>query len=329
MSAFGRKFKGTDAIRVLMDGDTNHWLADLLRHWRSSGQDAEDAGLRLAVRNGTLNFYRRGQSIARVSFTCGELREKTHVKYVLPHPAGARTGYVSMGRDGVLRMPPGSPCPTELSYGGWDTIACWIAAVDGCPAKGRKGYAGPEKTAVDRLVTENDDVIDLEMGLPAWGFQETAPRMDLVALEPSPGGLAVVFWEAKLVGDGRIRCSGDIEVDAKPEVLKQLAVYRRFLAEPIHRALVVTAYREAARVLVDLARVARSLGNPVELGAAVHAIAEATVPLTVDAEPRLVVFNRRSENQGAWKHHFSRLVAAGVPTLVIEEGDPFHLRYPS
>ncbi len=39
--------------------------------------------LRLAIRNGYLNFYRRGQSVAKVGFDrAGNLQAKIHNKYV-------------------------------------------------------------------------------------------------------------------------------------------------------------------------------------------------------------------------------------------------------
>ena len=45
-------------------------------------------------------------------------------------------------------------------------------------------HRGPEKCAVEKAVAEMPTVIDLEMGLPAYGDQKTALRMDMVALEP-------------------------------------------------------------------------------------------------------------------------------------------------
>jgi hypothetical protein len=60
-------------------------------------------------------------------------------------------------------------------------------------------------------VSRNPDVIDLEMSLPAYSEapeERRAPRMDLVGIEPIGDRWRVVFWEAKLVGDGRARCLG-------------------------------------------------------------------------------------------------------------------------
>ncbi|MCP1973901.1 hypothetical protein [Bradyrhizobium elkanii] len=70
----------------------------------------------------------------------------------------------------------------------------WIRAVD-------EEYGGDEKGFIDDLlsVPENDGVIDLEMGLPAWSGNSVAVRMDLVAVERVSGPLTVFFGEVKLV----------------------------------------------------------------------------------------------------------------------------------
>ena len=130
-------------------------------------------------------------------------------------------------------------------------------------------YSGPEKRLVDDLlgISQNDGVIDLEMGLPAWREKDTAPRMDLVSIERANNKLTVFFGEVKRVTDGRLRCRATVKRDMKPEVLKQLSDYRKYLAEPEHAALVGKQYANAAclmkrlRAMADVVGPVRALGQ--------------------------------------------------------------------
>ena len=76
MTIFGRKFEIERLSDVVLN--ENRWLCDLLHHWHPSGdpigRDTDQEGkehLRLAIRNGYLNFYRAGQSVAKVGFDDG------------------------------------------------------------------------------------------------------------------------------------------------------------------------------------------------------------------------------------------------------------------
>jgi hypothetical protein len=67
MTLFGRRFDRVDVLENVLSRQS-HWWKDLLTLWRPSGQPTkEDYGLRLAIRDGYMNFYRRGQSVARVA----------------------------------------------------------------------------------------------------------------------------------------------------------------------------------------------------------------------------------------------------------------------
>jgi hypothetical protein len=76
LTIFGREFQ----IERLCDCvlKENGWLSDLLQLWHPSGdaigRDTDQEGkehLRLAIHNGSLNFYRAGQSMAKVDFDHG------------------------------------------------------------------------------------------------------------------------------------------------------------------------------------------------------------------------------------------------------------------
>jgi hypothetical protein len=83
---FKRCLTGWPAFENAASSIEPQWFKDLLPLWRPSGQCSGAAGLRIAIRNGYLNFYRLGQSIARVGCVSGELRADVHYKYVLREP---------------------------------------------------------------------------------------------------------------------------------------------------------------------------------------------------------------------------------------------------
>jgi hypothetical protein len=129
--------------------------------------------------------------------------------------------------------------------------------------------------------------IDLEMGLPAWEHGKTPARIDCVTLEPDAGGgpsARIVFWEAKLIGDGRLRSR------SRPEVADQFHAYRRYLQDDSHRAQVGDAYAEVCRLLCELHRMASRLGRIDPLDPAVLAAADTSYGLSIDPTPRLLIF---------------------------------------
>jgi hypothetical protein len=86
---FERCLKDWEAFKNAAINDEAHWFKNLLRLWRPSGQLSEEYGLRLAIRNNYLNFYRLGQFVASVACVRGKLVADVHYKYVL----GEQSGY--------------------------------------------------------------------------------------------------------------------------------------------------------------------------------------------------------------------------------------------
>src|SRR5688572_21749886 len=90
MTIFGRNFPVERLSGAVLE--QNGWFCDLLRHWQPAGDtvgkdwhapEEDPTQLRLAIRDGYLNFYRAGQSVARVGFDGGKkLQAKIHKKYV-------------------------------------------------------------------------------------------------------------------------------------------------------------------------------------------------------------------------------------------------------
>ena len=296
MSTFGRTF----AIEKITDQvlEENPWLKGMLRVWRpagdavrrdmtearkliSSGQTLEeDPGrLRLAIRNGYLNLYRGGQSVAKVGF--GSIQAHIHSKYVHGE-TGSSQAYVTLTSAGL----PDRVTRKLRDYGGRAELECWVANAN--------KHVGKEKRFVDEIVARNHDTIDLEMALPAYSLdpkERIAPRMDLVALEPVGDRWRIVFWEAKLVDDARLRCRGD---DVSPKVVDQLAQYTSWLCHANHLELVACAYQNNCRLLVAFRGLAKRFNSGIEeLGPGIVAAAAADPSsLLVDVKPRLLIYNK-------------------------------------
>ncbi len=310
-----RQMKGLqDAMK-----SPSHWWKDLLSLWRPSGHETGEYGLRLAIRDGYLNFYRRGQSVARVAFSKGgEPHLSVHAKYVvsdlerkLPNLRYARLKTTEITHaDGLSR-----------SYDGIDSLKAWIKVVDAHFTK-----EGDEKSLVDQLlgIAENSGVIDLEMALPAWERNRAAPRMDLVTIEDVSNRLTVVFGEVKRVRDSRIRCSVAAEPRVRPEVLKQLWDYEDYLSETAHRDAISEAYKATAKGLVQLNEMANAVRGELKLGDTVIAAAGGR-DLTVAKRATLVVMCTGKFSSDHWLAQRKVLDQQGAKVVELSRPMPMNL----
>lgn len=308
----GRRFaRGLtpDAKARLADmaaSSSSNWWKDLLALWGPSGTGKAERPLRLAVRDNYLNFYLRGQSVARVAFDSqSRPYVDVHVKYAF---AGAKEqAYARLTDAGVIHPKADHSAP----YAGATTLLEWM---------GRAAqWETAEKAEVERLVADNAGVIDLEMGLPAHGSQKTALRMDLIALEPNGKGSNVVFWEAKRITDGRLKAT-----DGDAEVMSQINAYKAYLAQADHRRAVIEAYTETCTLLVGFVEAAsedsKARGSkPLSLHPELRRVAADHNRLDLDTTPRLVIFGTEEQLAArAWRVHRDKLVDSKIPVLTIK-----------
>ena len=236
MSKFERKF------RQRSWGDFPV-ISTLLEHWALPGIASQETGLRLAVRKNYLNFYRKGQSVAKLHSTNRLLRLSVHEEYVagtLKHDRGEtrKSGYIDFDESWLSAK---------------DNVSCvhgWISSSG--------TYAGAEKSYVDELVAANPGTIDLEMGLPAYEGEKNAPRMDLVLIENGTAAPSLAFWEAKCADNPEARAKGE------PKVVEQVRKYENWMAKAGRKEDVVAAYRQAAAILLDLADAAGKPSGPAQ-----------------------------------------------------------------
>lgn len=119
-----------------------------------------------------MNFYCGGQSIAEVRFVRNKLRAKIHEKYVYGIK-GRDKRYVRLTSKGFLEFGTGLPVAC-------DSIQEWRSYLDQWVSNAN-GKIEHEERFVDLVVAHNSDVIDLEMGLPAYSKipeERRAPRID-------------------------------------------------------------------------------------------------------------------------------------------------------
>jgi hypothetical protein len=312
----------------------------MLRYWRPAGELAgnglgehnasyagcdapqeEQEHLRLAIRNGSVNFYRSGQSVAKVVVSSkGKIQARIHNKYVCDDSSAQ--GYVTLTSAGFKEPGTGR----LVRYRGVAHLDKWIANAI--------RHSGTEKRFIDQVVAHNPNVIDLEMGLPAYSKvreERRAPRMDLVVLESAGDSWKIVFWEAKLTRDSRVRCSGPAIPELKPEVLKQLGDYKKWLWHDNNCELVAAEYQNACRLLVAFHVIAKRF-NPVieELGAGVRAVAiDGAPPPLVDDKPRLLIDDLQADASFKENGHLDKLRNTGLHVKVVRSQAQMGLETPS
>jgi hypothetical protein len=289
MSEFNRRF---DLDQETLDAPENAWFKDLLGRWLPAGNVpgvASAEHLRLAIRDGYLNFYRAGQSVANVKVVKNRLQWEIHNKYVYGPKKGRSPAYV--------KITGGRP---DVEYHR-DLLDRWI--------RNANDYTEGEKLFVDDLVAHHAGAIDLEAGLPAdpklWS-EKSAPRMDLVTLEPCMDHYQLAFWEVKLVDNQEARCKGP-----EPKVFAQLDRYAQWLSK--NRKVVCDAYRRCCSDLVKLHGIAKTV-NPAmpELGKSIIAVGRESAPLCFDGTPRLVIDAREGEGAFRQNGHLKKLCEQGI-----------------
>lgn len=295
--------------------DGSNWWTDLLKLWRPSGCDSNEDGhgLRLALRDKGIDFYRLGQRVAEITLLRnGELYGRINSKYVWPD---AEAGYVYFA-DTRTRSPILST--QRVSYDG--QMSSWAEAA---AEHGKSDRGASEKEFVDDLARYNS-VLDLEATLPWWSGGKVskkggkcAVRVDLVAIDQRGDVADLVFWEAKQSHDGRTKTSKD---DANVEVIEQLRFYREFLLDSDRRRAVETAYVATCCYMSELHKMATSRHVIPPLDHAIETIAE-TQAVAMDPEPRLVVGVSERADRDRWEYHAARLRLQGIFVLTVDKND--------
>jgi len=238
-------------------------LRELFRLWVLPGQVAvgdQDKALRIAVRDGYLNFYVCGQSVARIALseTKGvtlEIHQKYHAQ-IMKGDKSPQPGTKSIMLFGDALNPPDAA----------KIVTDWIDCA--------YSYRGAEKVFVEALIGQNSNILDIEMGLPgdeelSLDGRKTAPRMDVVTVVDQDGKFSLNFWEAKCAENPELRATAEIVLGDHrlkkglkigAPVAHQLQSYMTWLdlpervGQPARKIEVAKAYEDAAAILLGLAK---------------------------------------------------------------------------
>lgn len=296
MSRFERRIELPRLTPKLVE--EHPWFVELLKRWRPAGQaplkneKGQILSLRLFIRpKNIMTFYCGGQQIAKVQCSRELFRESADLTYLQDDkPLKPGTVVVPLCQPGEEGVELDRRIQRSLYKQGRERK-------DGTLVLG-------EKVFVDELIGANADVFDVEIGLPGGG---TAPRMDLLALEPHGGGWRIVPWEAKLSENQGSKSK------TEQETLNQFRAYSEWFKSQQNRDDFLQGARDACRTLVHVHDLASELGISVSpLGAGIRALgAGENVALTVDPVVRYVIDTRgRSGKSFMGEEHDKKLGSA-------------------
>jgi hypothetical protein len=317
------KFIRCFPVDDLVTSATSGGIDALFARWVLPGEDAGPHGLRLAIRNGYLNFYVKGQSVGELRMINRQPRLKIHTKYANNIMKGSKPDipvgqtYETLDADQLAAIGPG-------------VVDGWISTAE--------TYAGDEKRFVDDLVAVTPGVLDLEMGLPAdasaQGEDRVAPRMDLVVAQRTQ----IAFWEAKCATNGELRAVASYEEDAAgryvrgPHVVKQLRRYQRWMEGTRRQRQVSDAYVDTARLLLELAerfakngpaieawRALKEAGDNAKVVPAPGVVVAGYCPPRADGKPREKETQAGKDRLASFSRHEDELARRGVRVIVVPD----------
>lgn len=313
-------------LEDLTNAQGDNWWKDLLRLWTPSGCGD---GLRLAVRFNTLDFYYKGSCVAHISFSPGKrdvpapARVECHVRFIFGDKISGQKKALFYPKEGLWKS---DELTAARTFGEVvDYIRCRQKS-----SKTEKQRKTLEKPGVDVIVANSGNVIDLEMGLPAWERKEPALRMDLVSLERDGDRIQIAFWEAKTFDDGRLRSEKGV-----PEVIRQLlgkesgqGGYVDYVKHA--EADIRNAYAQTCAILDRLHKMKCAVASGNSAPTSLHPLitevarlAREEIPnrLVVRGQPGLVIYSDREDkvikNDTRWPPHRKAILGAGI--VILEE----------
>lgn len=256
-----RKFQRRFDDHFLRDHVSNprSLIGALFNRWELPGQlgtpvSGAPVALRLSIRDGYVNFYANGQSVAELGTPEGEPRINLSSKYL----AGAPFGFLPSRTSGDNSVIAGKDLfmdrPLEL--------LCHI--VDAT-----RNHCGAEKCFVEHLQARNANIVEVEMALPGdnrlrkavrdkngvVNMKKVAPRMDVVVVHVLTNGQpSLDFWEAKLATNSELRSTIKFDGSGKdPHVVGQLDSYESWMNLPGRKEEVKAAFAESWVILDRMA----------------------------------------------------------------------------
>lgn len=303
MSNFNRRI---DLSRLTVESlDRNQWFRELLARWLPAGQPpiknkrGQVTSLRLAIRSDNqMTYYAGGQQIAKVKCSPALFRAIANLAFLQDQKPPKSIDVV---------VP---PCPAGEEGPELDRRIQRSIGKQGRVVADSLVYG--EKVFVEDLIGANEDVFDIEVGL---GGGSSAPRLDMLSLEPSDLGWRIAVWEAKLArnGGGKSRST--------PDTVVQHANYFGWFGRPDNIHAFIKGARNSCHALCHIHDLAGELGLDLPpLGAGIRAVGtQPDVPLSLDQVVRYVV-DTRTDTSGAYTErdhagNLRKLTKAHVQTV--------------
>jgi hypothetical protein len=304
-------------LKGLADKPDDNWWKEVL----------ESKDLLLAVRNGYLNAYVKGQSVFKIAFGKGsssgsEPRLAIHYKYLVKPDLEKKDPYVSFNGS-KFDIEPDEIINTE--YESKLTLPQLI--------KTAARFAGPEKRGVHKIARKEPKVVDLEIAFTKAGENGdlSAPRMDIAVLVPTEsGGAELVFCEAKCADNPELWGLEKLPKGAKglppPErstaVIAQIRKYEQFIQAKEAQESLIEGYVRVCRNLVEIS--SQSPARPVD--DLVRQVAEGKRELSIHPHVFLLVYDfGEDEKKGRIKAKRLQLEEAGVKIIAKGKPEDFQL----
>jgi hypothetical protein len=304
-------------LKGLADSPADNWWKEVL----------ESQDLLLAVRNGYLNVYVKGQSVFKIAFEKGssagsQPRLAIHYKYLVKPELEKKDPYVSF--DGKsFDLKPADIVNTE--YESKLTLPQLIRTA--------ARFAGPEKSGVHKIARKEPKVVDLEIAFTKAGEDGdlSAPRMDIAVLLPGePGEAELVFCEAKCADNpelwSREKPPKGAKAPASPlhstAVIAQIKKYEQFIQAEENQQSLIDAYVSVCRNLVEIS--GQSPARRVD--DLVRQVAEGNLKLSIHPQVYLLIYDfGQDEKDGRIKKKRQELNKAGVRTIAKGKTGDFQL----
>jgi len=287
MSKFERGIKTKaflDALNILRKDPNSFW-----------SKMVDDKDLFIAIRKESINVYYQGNSLAKITYADGKLRCATHYKFLI-NPK-LKNPYFET-QDDKYQI----PTLNNVFISSISNISLIKRSI--------KVYSGEEKSGVHTISLKAGNVLDVEIALEKENESEddgrkSTDRIDFLRVEDHKEQLKLVFYEAKHYSNKEIRASGKTD----PPVFKQLDKYHDSIKR--HSADIISSYKLVCQNLHDL----KIIGTRILISKVANGD-----PLTIDYDPRLVLFGFDRDQKGGdiLKFHIDKIKGAIDKRLIIK-----------
>ncbi|WP_091880693.1 hypothetical protein [Bradyrhizobium sp. Rc2d] len=304
-------------LKGLADSPDDNWWKEVL----------ESKKLLLAVRNGYLNAYVKGQSVFKIAFGKGssggsQPRIAIHYKYLVKPDLEKKDPYVLF--DGkTFDLKPDAIVNTE--YKSKLTLPQLIRTAE--------RFAVAEKIGVHKIARKEPKVVDLEIAFTKAGENGdlSAPRMDIAVLVPGKsGGAELVFCEAKCADNPELWSLEKLpkgEKNLRPlvrstAVIAQIRKYEQFIQANENQQSLIDGYVSVCKNLVELS----TQSSARQVDDLVRQVAEEKLSLSIHPHVYLLIYDfGQDEKDGRIKKKRQELNKAGIRTIAKGKPGDFQL----